>query len=190
MPLLRRRFRRRPSAAALLGLALLIAIGARWAYVSLYSRQDQAGALSEGPCQVVEVLTGPTLVVRQEHWAASENSVTAVVRRVRLLGIESQSAAREGRADDGPARTIGFVQGATADGEVRLAFDKRRMDRDENFLAYVYVADGLLNEQLVREGLARCYEYPGDSQPIAKRLRAAQQEAKQARRGLWSGGNL
>jgi micrococcal nuclease len=66
-----------------------------------------------------------------------------------------------------------------------LRLDRRRKDRYDRFLAYVYVEDQMLNEELVRAGLARVSVYPGDSPQIAKRLREAEQEAQKANRGIW-----
>jgi len=50
----------------------------------------------------------------------------------------------------------------------------------------VFLADKMLNEELVRAGLAHVLAYPGDSESMTRRLRAAEQEARQSRRGIWS----
>ena len=59
---------------------------------------------------------------------------------------------------------------------------------DGQFLAYVRVDGELLNESLVRQGLARAAPYPGDSQARARRIEQAEGAARQSRLGIWSKG--
>lgn len=178
----RRRFRRRPPTAAVLGLAIVAVVGARLAYVYSFPPPDSASRelLHEGPCEVVKVVNGQTLLVRQAAVPADgREAVKSVGRQVRLLGIET----------DQPAAAK-LLETLIADQECRLKFDKRRIDREGHMLAYVYAGQALVNERLVEEGLARASDYPGDSASIAKRLYAAQSKAKAAKRGLWAADNL
>jgi micrococcal nuclease len=73
-----------------------------------------------------------------------------------------------------------------ASGPTRLRFDKRRKDRYDRFLAYVYVEERMLNVELVRAGLARVSTFPGDSPSLASQLGRAEQDARRAGRGIWS----
>ncbi len=69
---------------------------------------------------------------------------------------------------------------------VRLTFGLERKDRYDRFLAFVWDGDVMLNEELVRAGLAFArldYRYSG---AMKRRLAAAQDEARQAGRGVWS----
>jgi len=68
-----------------------------------------------------------------------------------------------------------------------MRFDKRRLDQYDRYLAYVFVDERMLNEELVRAGLALVSTFPGDSDSMTRRLRAAESEAKEQARGLWSG---
>jgi micrococcal nuclease len=68
---------------------------------------------------------------------------------------------------------------------VRLRFDVERTDRFGRLLAYVWIDDLLVNETLVKEGLARAHRY-GRNTALAVRLEAAEREARAARRGLWA----
>lgn len=69
---------------------------------------------------------------------------------------------------------------------VRIRFDRRRLDRNGELLAYVYVGDLMLNEELVREGLARDATHPSDSGPIVRRIKKAEHAALLAARGIWA----
>jgi micrococcal nuclease len=62
-----------------------------------------------------------------------------------------------------------------------------RIDAYGRQLAFVWHGDQMLNAELVRAGLARArldYRYSGTMKRV---LAAAQDEAREARRGLWSG---
>jgi micrococcal nuclease len=69
--------------------------------------------------------------------------------------------------------------------KVRLEFDRQRQDRYGRQLAYVFLADGtMVNELLVREGFAYClYRSPNDR--YLQRLLDRQREALRAGRGIW-----
>ena len=69
---------------------------------------------------------------------------------------------------------------------VMLVQDDEKQDRFGRLLAYVFLPDGrMVNEILVREGMAfLCLSNKGS--PFSKRLLAAQREAIDAERGIWS----
>ena len=69
---------------------------------------------------------------------------------------------------------------------VKLVQDDEKRDRFGRLLAYVFLPDGrMVNEILVREGMAFvCFS--GKGSPFNKKLLAAQREAIDARRGIWS----
>jgi micrococcal nuclease len=71
--------------------------------------------------------------------------------------------------------------------EVRLVPDVEARDRFGRLLAYVYrTEDGtLVNEALVRDGLARPLTIPPNVR-FAERFRRAAREAQRRKRGLWS----
>ena len=107
--------------------------------------------------------------------------------KVRYRGINSPEIPHE----DTPGEPMGWeatrrnrqlVQGRT----VRLVQDDEKRDRFDRLLAYVFLPDGrMVNEILVREGLAFiCFSEKGS--PFSKRLLAAQREAIDAGRGIWS----
>jgi hypothetical protein len=84
------------------------------------------------------------------------------------------------------------LAGLALDREVRWTYAGRRMDRYGRLLAYVYdaaAADGALSLQaeLVAAGLGRVMGQPDTRDGLAALL-ALENEARQARRGLWSRG--
>jgi endonuclease YncB( thermonuclease family) len=110
-------------------------------------------------------------------------------RRIRLIGVDTPETKREGtpvqpwglEAHEFTAR---LVEGRT----VRLEFDRERHDKYDRILAYVYVDDQLLNEELLRAGLGRALlKYPY-SDAMKRRFKKAEQEARAARRGIWEHG--
>ncbi len=69
--------------------------------------------------------------------------------------------------------------------KIRLRFDEEHRDDEGRLLAYVFVDDTFVNEALVREGLAYA-RTTSTSDRFSQRLLAAQNDARKARRGVWS----
>jgi micrococcal nuclease len=112
--------------------------------------------------------------------------------RVRLEGIDTPETVRE----DYPVEPWGpeasafakeFVK--QAGGRVKLTFGSERLDDYGRYLAFAWDGDKLLNEELVRAGLAEARLGWRFSSTLKRRLRLAQDEAKHAQRGIWSGTN-
>jgi len=69
---------------------------------------------------------------------------------------------------------------------VRLTFSLERKDRYDRFLAFVWNGDVMLNEELLRAGLARAQRDYRYSETMKRRFTRVQDEAKRAGRGIWS----
>jgi micrococcal nuclease len=102
--------------------------------------------------------------------------------KVRLIGI------------DAPERDQGAIGREAADAlerwlppgqVVKLERDVEGSDRYGRTLAYVWVADTLVNEAMVRDGWAVLYTVPPNVAHV-ERLVAAEHAARQSRRGLWA----
>ena len=130
--------------------------------------------LPAGEYPLRRVVDGDTLLLRDG-------------RRVRLMGVDTPETVKE----DTPVQPWGpeatqFTREFTAGGNLRLQFDRERLDQYGRYLAYVWVGDRMLNEELLRAGLARWepgYHY---SPAMKTRFRKAQREAQEAHRGIWS----
>lgn len=186
-----RRFRRWPPASWIVLGCLCGFVTARVAQDRLWPPSARGGsseiptlrsvALISGPCEVLQVVTGDTLVVRQSvPNPAAPGRMQVVEARVRLLGIATSE--NERWATPAAEQTRKLV----AADAMRLELDKRRVDRYGDFLAYVYCDGELLNETLVRAGLARLDNYPGDNATVYRRLSRAEADAKRHGRGIWS----
>ena len=106
--------------------------------------------------------------------------------RVRLLGVDTP----ETNHPDRPPERFGreateFTRQFVDDRIVRLEFDRERHDNYRRVLAWVYVDDVLVNEEIVRAGWGRAMTRFPCSAIIRKRLLAAQSEAREAGRGIW-----
>ncbi|RME11542.1 MAG: thermonuclease, partial [Aquificota bacterium] len=68
---------------------------------------------------------------------------------------------------------------------VYLEFDVQKTDRYGRLLAYVWLSDGrMLNEVLVKEGYAMVYTIPPNVK-YQERFLQAQRYARENRKGLW-----
>lgn len=106
--------------------------------------------------------------------------------RLRLLGVDTPETVKPNHPVERLGREASEFTGRFVEGKrVRLGFDKERRDRYGRLLAYVYVDDLLLNEELLRAGLGEAQlQYPY-SNVMKKRFRNAEEEARRAERGLW-----
>lgn len=133
----------------------------------------------QGPYQVLDILSGDTYeITRPEE--------TLVVR---LIGIDTPQAKDPNR----PRECFGNEATQAAERildsqKVWLRADPTQDDQDryEHQLVYLWLADGtLVNEKLIRDGFAveDTYQKPYQHRDA---FRTAQDEARQASRGMWS----
>jgi micrococcal nuclease len=117
-------------------------------------------------------------------------------RRVRYIGVDTpETHRREGgrwvKAREPFGRAAMAANRQLVEGRrVRLEYDVQTHDRYGRVLAYVYVVrpDGserMVNEELVREGLAQPLTIPPNVR-YAERFVALAREAREANRGLWN----
>jgi len=109
--------------------------------------------------------------------------------RVRLIGVNAPESVKP----DSPVEPWGpeaseFTHKFLAGGTAQLEFDRERYDQYGRFLGYVWVGDRMLNEELLRAGLARWERNYNYSAEKKTRFRAAQEEARRAEVGIWSTG--
>ncbi len=131
--------------------------------------------LEPGQHHVERVVDGDTILVDPHS-------------RVRLIGVNAPETVKP----DWPVEPWGpeasaFTKHFLAGGEVRLEFDDEPVDEYGRYLAYVWVDDKMLNEELVRAGLAhfeRGFHY---SAAMKRRFGHAEADAKRKHLGIWSG---
>ena len=178
-----RRVRRNSWPRVLIALAVLVLVVVRaWSEREAFdppASQDVRradGRLEPGEYRVLRVVDGDTLLLEYAR------------TRVRLQGIDTPETVKEDTPveDWGPEATQytrRFVQDAA--GRVRIEIDGEAVDRYGRQLVFVWHEDRLLNEELVRQGLARAKLVYGYSEAKKKRLRAAQADAETHGRGMW-----
>jgi micrococcal nuclease len=147
-----------------------VAVGRIW------QAEDSAppSDLAEGIHRVRRVVDGDTLLLESGQ-------------RIRLIGVDTPELARDGRpaepwADEAHQFTSSFLSG----GEVRLTFDRERLDPFERYLAYAWVDEQLLNEVLLQQGLAVKRLEFNYAPAMKRRYQQAESQARDARRGIWS----
>jgi micrococcal nuclease len=170
-----RRFRRPRLPAATIWFALLLLVLFRvW---SGGADSAPTAPLAEGNYAVERVIDGDTLLVQGNH-------------TVRLMGVDTPESVKPEHPVErwGPEATA-FTREFIAGRQVRLRFDRERVDQYGRLLAYVWVEERLLNEELVRAGFARFEPQYHYAEPMKRRFRSAQDEARSAQRGIWSDAN-
>jgi endonuclease YncB( thermonuclease family) len=135
-----------------------------------------SAGLRPGMYEVERAVDGDTLLLRAHG-------------RVRLQGVDAPEIPHEGHPETDPwgpeAKT--FMQEFVRDAHhrVRIEVDGEGADHYGRWLAFAWDGDRLLNEDLVRNGLARAklgYNYSQEKKDL---LRRAQSEAQRAGVGIW-----
>ncbi|WP_161946190.1 thermonuclease family protein [Desulfonatronum thiosulfatophilum] len=108
-------------------------------------------------------------------------------RRVRLLGIDAPEFGRDNASDQYYAREArDYLRRLVGDRPVRLEADDQGPDRYGRILAYVYLADGrMANQVLVEEGMAFFYPHAHQSRDFQKQMLESQNRAISAQKGFW-----
>jgi micrococcal nuclease len=107
--------------------------------------------------------------------------------RVRYIGIDTPETVHPSKPVQCFGEEASTYNRTLVDGlPVRLERDISDTDRYGRLLRYVYLEDGtFVNLELVRQGYATVVTYPPDVAHAAE-FQAAQQEARNAGRGLWT----
>jgi len=167
-------FRRSRQAAILIALLVLLA-GLHWWRPDWFEQTPEPRPLSAGAYRIAKVIDGDTFQIVDGN------------ERVRLIGADAPETVKP----DHPVEPWGrdaalFTKNFLAGGEVVLQFDGPSRDQYGRILAYAWVGERMLNEELIRDGLARArLAYPY-SAAMKERFQRAEKEAKFARRGIWS----
>jgi len=175
-----RRARRFPlprrTVAVRTAVALILLGLAAWQFF-VVGEPDRPAPLEPGAIVLVErVIDGDTLLLADQT-------------RIRLLGVDTPETKRP----DSPIEPFGpeayaFTRLHVEGRLVRLEFDKERYDRYGRVLAYVYLGDWFLNEELIRAGMGRAITGYPFSESMKRRFRKAQAAAQESHVGIWSQG--
>lgn len=163
------RYRRRPRHAAWV-LAVLVLL----AVLRLQREPVHVPPVSEaGIAHVQRVVDGDTLLLTGGE-------------RVRLIGVDTPESVKP----DAPVEPLGreasdFTKRMAEGKDVRLEFDRERVDQYGRTLAFVYVGDLFLNEELIRQGYSRAETRFPFRSDLQRRFKEVEEEAREARRGIW-----
>jgi micrococcal nuclease len=151
-----------------------LARGQLWAAWANQTRGSEAPPILVG--QVLDIVDGNTIRV----------NLGDRVETVRYIGINAKQTMQ---APKSPSQSGGDITDVNrqlvARQQVRLELDAQERDREGRLLAYVFVADGMVNAELVRRGSAEVMTI----QPNVRYrdlFITLEQEARDDRRGLWA----
>jgi micrococcal nuclease len=144
------------------------------------------GPIAPGPAAAAPPGRESARVVRVVDGDTIDVELGAATVRLRYIGIDTPETVDPRRpvgcfGAEAAARNRALVEGR----QVELEKDVSETDSFGRLLRYVYVDGAMVNEVLVREGYAQVATYPPDVKYVDRFL-AAQKEAQEAHRGLWS----
>lgn len=127
--------------------------------------------------KVIRVIDGDTIIIEGG-------------KKLRYIGVNAPESKDPRRTiqcfgKEANERNKQLVEGKT----VRIEKDVSETDKFGRLLRYVYIDDSLINEQLVSEGYAFASSYPPDVK-YQERLKAAELDARENKRGLWDNCNI
>ena len=103
--------------------------------------------------------------------------------KVRLIGIDAPEIGQKPWGEEAKHFLEGLLK--ASDWKVRLEYDVDRRDKYGRILAYLWTADGkMINLLMVKDGYAMLFTFPPNIKYVNE-LRAAQQEARDQRAGIW-----
>lgn len=105
-------------------------------------------------------------------------------QEVRLIGVDAPEWGQE-YGTEAKRFALNFCYSKM----LRLEFDKGRKDRFGRLLAYVYCGNRMLNEELIRAGLAIAVKVKPNSR-FFERFKKAEAQAKREKQGFWLRGGL
>ena len=167
------RLRRRSVGSVLLALLLLFAV-AYYRDTSLGGQvSPPAGESTSGLRRVVRVVDGDTLLLDGNE-------------RVRLIGVNTPESVDPRRPVERFGKEAAVFTRVMAEGkQVRLEYDHERLDQYGRTLAYVFLPDGtLLNEVIIREGYG--FAYTRFPYRRMDHFRELERQAREHGRGLWA----
>lgn len=108
-------------------------------------------------------------------------------KKVRMIGIDTPETVKPNHPVEPYGKEASQFAKQLLEGKtVTLRFDVEPYDKYNRLLAYVYLPEGtFVNDKLVREGYARIMTIPPNV-AFADQFLAAEREAREHRRGLWS----
>jgi micrococcal nuclease len=108
------------------------------------------------------------------------------IEKVRYIGVNAPEVHHPRKGEEPGGRAAADVNRQLVSGHrVRLELDAQTRDRHGRLLAYVWIADTMVNAELVRRGFAQVMTIPPNVRHQSLFLKL-QREARDAGRGLWA----
>ena len=124
---------------------------------------------------VVRVVDGDTIHVR----------LVDRIEKVRYIGVNAPELSHPKKGAESAGREAARVNRQLVGGRrVRLELDVQERDRHGRLLAYVWIGNVMVNEELVRLGYAQVITVPPNVRHRATLL-ARERDARRSGRGLW-----
>ncbi len=125
---------------------------------------------------VTRVVDGDTIIA----------NINGTDYRVRFIGMDTPETVHPEKPVEpyGPEASM-FTESMLNNKKVFLEYDVQHFDRFDRVLAYIWVDDLMINEQLVKEGLAFVTTYPPNVKYV-ERFLDAQKHAQEQKINIWS----
>ncbi|MCS6886248.1 MAG: thermonuclease family protein [Acidobacteriota bacterium] len=129
--------------------------------------------------EVIKVVDGDTIKVRRK---GERNLQT-----VRLIGLDAPECSSREREGQEPFGTMAqqYLSVAITRKIVRIETDVQKENEAGELLGYVWLDDRLMNEEMLKQGLAMLATEPPNIKYV-ERFQKAQRAARESGRGIWN----
>lgn len=143
------------------------------------SKAAQPGTTEKIPVELVKAVDGDTAKLKYQGKTETFRFLLIDTPETKHPRLGKQPFGQE--ASD---RTAELLKNAN---QIEVEFDVgRKQDKYHRYLAYIYVDGKMVNNILVKEGLAKVdYVYPPNTRHLSQ-LEKSQKAAKKAKLGIWS----
>lgn len=143
------------------------------------SKVAKPGTTAKFPVELVKAVDGDTAKLKYEGKTETFRFLLIDTPETKHPRVGKQPFGQE--ASD---RTAELLKNAN---KIEVEFDVgQKQDKYHRYLAYIYVDGKMVNDILVKEGLAKVgYVYPPNTRYLAK-LEKSQKAAQKAKLGIWS----
>ena len=141
--------------------------------------------------EVHRVVDGDTLILIDEKMLLGAELGEKIYSknnevRIRLLMVDTPEVHNVNTPEPFGPEASAFAKKILTNQKVRLEFDKEKLDPYGRTLAYIYLEDGrMFNEMLLEEGLAKVVVFKPNNK-YETEFRAIETKAKEEQIGIWS----
>lgn len=145
--------------------------------------EDQEHVIEDTFYEVQRIVDGDTVIILDENLTIDGSNKLV---RIRALLIDTPEVHNGTIPEPFGPEASAYAKEILTNQKVRLEFDKEKLDPYGRTLAYIYLEDGrMFNEMLLEQGLAKVVVYQPNNK-YEEQFQAIERTAQEGKIGIWS----